>query len=154
LELDFDRIPLNSLRIILTAEASAAFDDLTRSDRDTLLRSQSGWSWPNTFRSGRFIPAVEYIQANRHRTELMMQMEAFMNDIDVLIAPSFGGNQLLVTNLTGHPCIVVPNGFNRNGNPTSISFIGNLYDEASILLAARTYQEATGFDEEHPPLFQ
>lgn len=152
-EMEFEGIPINSMRIILTAEAAAAFDELTRTDLDTLLRSQSAWSWPNTFRSGRFIPAVEYIQANRHRTILMNQMEALMRDYDVIITPSFGGNQMLVTNLTGHPCVVVPNGFNKSNSPTSISFIGNLYDEASILLAARAYQEVTGFDEMHPPLF-
>jgi len=153
LKMEFDEMPLNSLRIILTAEAAAAFDELTRSDLDSLLVSQEDWSWPNTFRSGRFIPAVEYIQANRYRTQLMEQMEKLMKDFDVVIAPSFRGSQLLVTNLTGHPCVVVPNGFNDENSPTSICFIGNLYDEASILLAASKYQEATEYDELHPPLF-
>lgn len=152
-EMEFEGLPVNSMRIILNAEAAAAFDELTRQDLDTLLRSQANWSWPNLFRSARFIPAVEYIQANRHRTILMQQMEMIMRDYDVIITPSFQGNQLLVTNLTGHPCVVVPNGFNKQNSPTSISFIGNLYDEASILLAARAYQEATGFDEMHPPRF-
>ncbi len=152
-EMEFENIPLRSLRIILYAEAAAAFDELTRSGLDSLLTSQDAGSWPNTFRSARFIPAVEYIQANRYRTLLMEQMEQIMNSYDVVIAPSFRGNQLLVTNLTGHPCVVVPNGFNEEESPTSICFIGNLYDEASILLAASKYQEATGFDELHPPLF-
>jgi Asp-tRNA(Asn)/Glu-tRNA(Gln) amidotransferase A subunit family amidase len=151
-EFDFGDLPVQSMRIILSAEAAAAFDELTRSDLDSLLTGQRGGDWPNTFRSARFIPAVEYIQANRYRTILMQQMESIMNEFDVVITPS-GGNQLLVTNLTGNPCVVVPNGFTRDGDPTSISFIGRLYDEASILSAARAYQEATNFDEMHPPLF-
>ncbi len=149
----FDGIPLNSLQIILYAETAAAFDELTRSGRDSLLTSQSEWSWPNTFRSARFIPAVEYIQANRYRTLLMEQMEDIMKDFDVIITPGFRGNQLLVTNLTGHPCVVVPNGFDKKNSPTSICFIGRLFDEASVLLAASRYQEATEWDEKHPPLF-
>lgn len=152
-EFDFGELPVQSMRIILTAEAAAAFDELTRTDLDTLLAGQRRGDWPNTFRAARFIPAVEYIQANRYRTILIQQMETIMRNFDVVIAPSFRGNQLLVTNLTGHPCVVVPNGFTREGSPTSISFIGRLYDEASILTAARAYQEATGFDEKHPPLF-
>lgn len=152
-EMDFGDMPVQSLRIILTAEAAAAFDELTRSDMDTLLTRQGRGDWPNTFRAARFIPAVEYIQANRHRTLLMREMEEIIKDYDVIIAPTFRGNQLLVTNLTGNPCCVVPNGFDQRGNPTSISFIGGLFDEASVLMAARAYQEATDFDEQHPPLF-
>ena len=153
LEMNFEDIPLSSLRIILYAEAAAAFDELTRSGLDSLLTAQDEWSWPNTFRAARFIPAVEYIQANRYRTLLMEEMGKLMKDYDVVITPSFRGNQLLVTNLTGHPCVVVPNGFNEENSPGSICFIGKLYDEASILLAASKYQQATGFDEMHPPLF-
>jgi Asp-tRNA(Asn)/Glu-tRNA(Gln) amidotransferase A subunit family amidase len=153
IEMEFKDIPLRSLRLILYAEAAAAFDELTRSGLDSLLTSQDSGSWPNTFRSARFIPAVEYIQANRYRTLLMEQMDQILRDYNVVIAPSFRGDQLLVTNLTGHPCVVVPDGFNDEESPTSICFIGNLYDEASILLAASKYQEATNFDEQHPPLF-
>ena len=153
IEMEFKDIPLRSLRLILYAESAAAFDELTRSGLDSLLTSQDSGSWPNTFRSARFIPAVEYIQANRYRTLLMEQMDQILRDYNVVIAPSFRGDQLLVTNLTGHPCVVVPDGFNDEESPTSICFIGNLYDEASILLAASKYQEATNFDEQHPPLF-
>lgn len=151
--IEFRGNPVESMNIILTAEASASFDELTRYDLDTLLSSQQRWSWPNTFRSGRFIPAVEYIQANRHRSVLMAQMEDLMKDYDVIITPSYGGNQLLITNLTGHPCVVVPNGFDDRGSPTSISFIGGLNGEEAILKVAAKYQEATGWDEMHPPGF-
>ena len=148
-----DSLPLRAMRIILSAEAAAAFDDLTRSDRDSLLVRQIKNAWPNVFRAARMIPAVEYIQANRYRYQLIQQMHKTMQELDVVISPSYGGTQLLITNLTGHPCAVVPNGFNEGGSPTSISFLGNLFDEATILAVAKAYQEATKFDEQHPPRF-
>lgn len=153
-EISFKGIPERSLGIILDAEAAAAFDDLTRSNLDSLLVSQNAGSWPNSFRSSRFIPAVEYIQANRHRSVLMAQMENLMKDYDVIITPSYGGNQLSVTNLTGHPCVVVPCGFDKGINPVSISFIGSLNGEADILRVASKFQELTRWDEMHPPLFE
>jgi Asp-tRNA(Asn)/Glu-tRNA(Gln) amidotransferase A subunit family amidase len=146
-------VPLNALRIILTAEASAAFDELTRTGEDSSLVRQDRGAWPNTFRQGRFIPAVEYIQANRHRRELLEKMHGIMQEFDVVVTPSYGGNQLLVTNLTGHPCVVVPNGFTEYGSPTSISFLGNLFDEATVLSVVKAYQEATNHDDQRPPLF-
>ena len=147
-------IPVGAVRIMLTAEAAAAFDDLTRSDRDSLLSNQRRWAWPNSFRTARFIPAVEYINASRIRSELIEQYHEATKDLDVIVTPSFGGSQLLTTNLTGHPCMVVPNGFNESGSPTSISFIGKLFGEAAIIALANAYQEATAWDERHPPLFQ
>ncbi len=144
--------PVEALAFILSAEAAAAFDELTLSGRDDLMVRQVKLAWPNVFRSSRFIPAVEYIQANRIRYRILQDMERL--DVDVYVAPSFGGNNLLLTNLTGHPCVVVPNGFDGEGNPVSISFIGGLFDEGVLLAAARAYQEATEFDEKHPPLFQ
>ena len=148
-----DDIPINTLSIILSAEAAAAFDELTRTGRDSLLVRQDKNAWPNIFRTARFIPAVEYIQANRIRYELVQQIHQLMQQYDVVIAPTFGGNQLLATNLTGHPCVVVPHGFNEKGSPVSISFLGNLLDEATILAVAQAYQEATGWDEQYPPQF-
>ena len=147
-------LPISSMRIILNAEAAAAFDELTRTNRDTLLVNQSKWAWPNSFRRSRFIPAVEYIQANRFRYLLIQQMNEIMKDFDVVVTPSFGGNQLLITNLTGHPCVVIPNGFNKKGSPTSISFIGSLFDEATILAVAHEYQKITNFNDQHPALFK
>ena len=148
-----ETLPLSSMRIILSAEAAAAFDDLTRSNRDSLLVRQNRGAWPNIFRQARFIPAVEYIQANRLRYLLIQEMHELMQQFDVVVSPSYGGNQLLITNLTGHPVVVVPNGFNKRGSPTSISFIGNLFDEATILSIAALYQEVSEFDDLYPPLF-
>ena len=144
------KLPVSSLRFILSAEAAAAFDELTRSERDNLLTNSS---WPDSFRQARFIPAVEYIQANRVRTLLMEEMANAMRDVDVFITPSFGGNVLLLTNLTGHPAVVVPNGFNSDGTPVSISFVGKLYGEAETLAVAKAYQDATGFHLKRPPQF-
>ena len=111
-------------------------------------------AWPNVFRASRFLPAVEYIQANRVRYLLVQEMEGLFTEVDVYVAPSFQGGNLLLTNLTGHPCVVVPNGFNEEGSPTSISFTGGLYDEGTILAVARAYQEATDWHRQHPALLK
>lgn len=152
-------LPVYSMAFILSAEAAAAFDELTLSGRDSLLVRQVKDAWPNVFRASRFIPAVEYIQANRARYMLIQKMAKMMENIDVYVSPSFGTN-LLLTNLSGHPCVVVPNGFaddstrrNEEGSPTSISFIGKLYDEGKLLAFVKAYQDATDFHKKHPPLF-
>jgi Asp-tRNA(Asn)/Glu-tRNA(Gln) amidotransferase A subunit family amidase len=145
-------LPIQSLAIILNAEAAAAFDELTRSNRDDLMARQERNAWPNAFRTARFIPAVEYIQANRVRTLLMEEMAKRMKAVDVYVAPSFGGDDGLLTNLTGHPAVVVPNGFDEKGSPTSISFIGGLYEEAKMLRVALAYEQATDFHTRHPVL--
>lgn len=148
-----DNFPVQALRIILTAEAAAAFDDLTLSDRDSLLNSQKDYDWPNTFRTARLIPAVEYIQANRIRERLIIETNRIMQGFDLIIAPSFAGNQLTLTNLTGHPCLVLPDGFDKNGNPLSISLIGNLYREDALCLAGYLYQEKTRIYRKKPSHF-
>ncbi len=145
-------LPVDSLSFILNVEAAAAFDELTRSNKDELLVRQIRNAWPNVFRQARFIPAVEYIQANRIRWLLMKEMAARMEKIDVYVAPSFGGSNLLLTNLTGHPAVVVPNGFDDRGRPSSISFIGQLFGEAKALRIARAFQQATDFHQRHPQL--
>ncbi len=148
-----DELPYGAMRIILAAESGAAFDELTRSGNDDLLVRQDKGAWPTFFRESRFIPAVEYIQANRVRYILIQKMHELFSEYDAIIAPSFGGPQLLATNLTGHPVIVIPNGFNKNNSPTSITIIGKLFDEGTILSIASQYQAITDFDDKHPPLF-
>ena len=147
-----DGLPVSALRIILEAEAAAAFDELTRTGRDELLVAQETWSWPNAFRQARLIPAVEYIQANRIRTMLMGEMEKVMAEVDVFVTPSYASNVLLTTNLTGHPAVVVPNGF-IDGHPTSISFIGGLWKDDAALRLAAAYQAATDFHRRVPERF-
>ncbi len=144
--------PVNDLSFILNAEAAAAFDELTRSGKDDQLIRQGKRAWPNVFRQARFIPAVEYIQANRIRSLLMQEMAKRMKGIDVYVAPSFGNSNLLLTNLTGHPAVVVPNGFDEQGSPTSISFIGNIFEESKSLRLAKAYQDATDYHLKHPKL--
>jgi Asp-tRNA(Asn)/Glu-tRNA(Gln) amidotransferase A subunit family amidase len=138
---------------IISAESAAAFDGLTRSNKDDLIRRQDKAFWPNGFRVSRFVPAVEYINANRHRYALMEAMNNFMKDFDVMIVPSFSGNQLAMTNLTGHPAIVFPIGFNQNGLPVSITLLGNLYADATIVSVAKAFQDATDFHLRHPEKF-
>ncbi len=144
--------PIDAMNFILNAEAAAAFDELTRTNRDDLLVRQIKNAWPNVFRQSRLIPAVEYIQANRVRTLVMGEMAKLMNEVDVFVTPSYGGNVLLLTNLTGHPAVVVPNGFNEEGTPTSVSFIGNLYAESATLSVAKAFQDATDFHLKYPTL--
>jgi Asp-tRNA(Asn)/Glu-tRNA(Gln) amidotransferase A subunit family amidase len=165
---ELPKYPYQAMRTILLAEAAAAFDDLTRSGRDKLLTRQTKDDWPNTFRSARFIPAVEYIQANRARMMAIDAMAKVFEQVDVIVAPSFG-TQLVVTNLTGHPAVILPNGIRGDdapkpqirdgelqaggpGTTVSLTFLGQLYGEAKLLAVARAYQEATGFHLQHPKL--
>jgi Asp-tRNA(Asn)/Glu-tRNA(Gln) amidotransferase A subunit family amidase len=147
-------LPVDALSFILSAEAGAAFDELTRSGRDDQLVRQIENAWPNVFRQSRTIPAVEYIQANRVRKLVMREMERLLDGLDCWVAPSFGGSNLLLTNLTGHPAVVVPNGFRSDGTPTSITFNGRLFGEPNILALAHAYQDATGFHHRHPEGFR
>jgi len=81
-------------------------------------------------------------------------MTELMADIDLYVSPTFEGDNLLLTNLTGHPCVVLPNGFNEDGEPTSITFVGRLFQEGTLLAVAKRYQEATSFHIKYPPLFR
>jgi Asp-tRNA(Asn)/Glu-tRNA(Gln) amidotransferase A subunit family amidase len=166
---EFPKYPYQAMRSILLAEAAAAFDDLTRSGRDKLLTQQTQDDWPNTFRSARFIPAVEYIQANRARTTAMELAAKVFDQVDVIVAPTFS-TQLLITNLTGHPALILPNGLRGDdapkprvrengevdaggpGTPLSLTFLGQLYGEAKMLSLAKAYQDATDFHHKHPQL--
>ncbi len=144
-------VPVVPLRLMLTAEAAASFEALTRTNLDDVLTDQRKQAWPNTFRAARFIPAVEYINASRHRYQLIQNYHAQLKDFDVILSPSFGGTQLLTTNLTGHPCVVVPNGFDDKGAPTSISFLGKLFGEGAPARLAHAYQLATDWEDLVPP---
>src|SRR6266481_4176165 len=167
---EMPKFPYDAMRTMLTAESAAAFDDLTRSGKDKLLTSQKDHDWPNTFRTARFIPAVEYIQASRARRMAMDAVARVFEEFDVIVAPT-QGPQLVITNLTGQPAVILPNGLRgsdapkpssedpgdfRNsggpGTPVSLTFLGGLYREAKLLAFARAYQEATGFHLQHPKL--
>ncbi len=145
-------LPIDALSFILTAEAAAAFDELTRSGRDAELTRQDERAWPNIFRQARAIPAVEYIQANRVRRLAMQQMDRILAGLDAYVSPTYGGANLLLTNLTGHPAVVVPAGFRADRTPTSITFCGNLFREDAALTLAHALQRATDFHRRRPPL--
>jgi Asp-tRNA(Asn)/Glu-tRNA(Gln) amidotransferase A subunit family amidase len=163
-------LPWDSMVPLLTAEAAAAFDDLTMSGRDKLLTEQGAEDWPNDFRVARLYPAVEYIQANRVRTLAIRQFATLFEQVDIAVTPSTDA-QLIATNLTGNPAVILPNGFRGPdapvppavddgdhddiggpGTPVSLTFLGGLYRDATLAAFAAAYQEATGFHLQHPKL--
>ncbi len=139
------------LSLIIGAESAAAFDLLTRSSKDDEMVQQARDRWPNTFRTARFVPAVEYINACRVRYQIMKKMDPLIDEYDIIIAPPETGDQLAITNLTGNPSVTIPNGFLPNGMPASISFIGKHFGESTLLAFANAYQQKTGFHLKHPP---
>ena len=144
--------PSQAIGFVLSAEAAAAFDDLTRNKEQLAsLTGQSPGDWPNTFRSSRFIPAVEYIRAMRARRLLMQKMDELMSQYDVFLSPAPGSSSLQVTNLTGHPAIVLKSGFIDN-MPQSIMLTGRLYDEATLCRVALAYEQATEWHKRNPTL--
>ena len=149
--IELPQFSTGSLRIILVAEAAAAFDDITRDGRVNQLSGQAPGDWPNSFRTSRFIPAVEYIRAQRARTLLMREMDKLMSKWDVFVSPAPGSASLLVTNLTGHPQVCVPCGF-IDGLPRSIMFTGGLYDEGAPLRVALAYERATNWHTMRPKM--
>ena len=167
---EMPKLPFDAMANLLGAEAAAAFDNLTMTGRDKLLTEQGPEDWPNLFRISRFYPAVEYIQANRARTLAIRQMASIFEKVDIIVTPS-GGQQLTITNLTGHPAVIQPNGIRGSdaprppvidtgdedniggpGTPVSITFLGNLYQDANLCSFARAYQQAAGFYKLHPHL--
>lgn len=138
---------------MLLVEGAAAFDELTRLDLDDQLVAQNRNAWPNIFRAARFIPAVEYVQMSRQRSLLIKEMHDLMKEYDVIVTPSFAGQQLQITNLTGHPALCLPNGFTDYGSPTSITLLANLFDEEKLIMLGRLIQENTDWQSKRPPLF-
>ena len=168
--LELPHLPWGAMVSGLEAEAAAAFDDLTLSGRDRLLTAQGPQDWPNNFRVARFYPAVEYIQANRARSLAIREVSKLFEQADVIVATT-NSTQLTVTNLTGHPACIVPNGLrgddapappavdNDNddqiggpGTPVSLTFLAGHYQDAKLCAFARAYQQATGFEKLHPKL--
>ena len=167
---ELPKLPWDAMVPLLTAEAAAAFDELTMTGRDKLLTEQGPEDWPNTFRTARFYPAVEYIQANRARTLGVRQVAELFEKVDIIVTPSTD-TQLIATNLTGNPAMILPNGLRGPdaplppaiddgdhddiggpGTPVSLTFLGGLYQDAKLAAFAQAYQEATGFHKLHPKL--
>jgi Asp-tRNA(Asn)/Glu-tRNA(Gln) amidotransferase A subunit family amidase len=167
---ELPKLPYGAMVPLLSAEAAAAFDDLTRSGRDKLLTEQGVEDWPNGFRIARFYPAVDYIQANRARTLAIQQVSALFDQVDIIVTPTTG-TQLVATNLTGHPALIVPNGLRGAdapkppksddgdnddiggpGTPVSLTFLAGHYQDAKLAAFGWAYQQATGFHKLHPKL--
>lgn len=147
-----DDFPWATFDIILRAEAGAFFDELVRSGEIDGMVEQDYGSRANSLRQSRFIPAVEYLQANRQRRRLIEAMHELISQYDLLITPNRGSRQLYITNLTGHPALSLPTGFDEDGHPTSLTLLGNLYDEAVLLEVARAFQQKTDYESRMPPL--
>lgn len=142
-------LPIGAMRLVLNVEASAAFDDLVRSGRVNELTRQNAGAWPNSFRTARFVPAVEFIRAQRARRILMRHTEVLMSQYDAFVTPN-SSSSLTMTNLTGHPALAVPCGFDEDGDPMVIMITGRLYDEATILDIGWQYEQATEWDTRRP----
>lgn len=143
--------PVGALLVILNAEAGAAFDDLTRDGGVDKLTGQRPSDWPNSFRSARLIPAVEYLRATRARALLMREMDKLMANWDVLVSPA-SSSLLTITNFTGHPQMTVPAGL-LDGEPEAIHFTGRLFEEGKMARVAKALQETTGWHRQQPPGF-
>jgi Asp-tRNA(Asn)/Glu-tRNA(Gln) amidotransferase A subunit family amidase len=167
---DMPDFPFGSIVPMLEAEAAAAFDDLTRSGRDSLLIGQAPYDWPNSFRTARLYSAVDYINAARARTLALAKMTEMFTPFDVIVTPS-EGEQLVATNLCGQPAVIVPNGLRGPdappslhpedgavnneggpGTPVSLTFLAPLYQDAKAVALAHAYQLKTGFHLLHPKL--
>jgi Asp-tRNA(Asn)/Glu-tRNA(Gln) amidotransferase A subunit family amidase len=144
---DLPDVAIEAIDFIRYAETAAAFDDVTRNG--TLRDIEHGPEQsprPAEIRPARFIPAVEYIQANRYRLRVMEQMDAAMSGLDLFV-----GANLLLTNRTGHPVISVPSGF-FEGSPTGLQMTGKLFGEPELLLLAHAFQSRTDHHVKHPSL--
>jgi Asp-tRNA(Asn)/Glu-tRNA(Gln) amidotransferase A subunit family amidase len=167
---ELPKLPWGAISALLGAEAAAAFDELTLTGRDRLLTEQGPEDWPNAFRAARFYPAVDYIQANRARSLGVQQMSALFEKVDIIATPTTD-TQLIATNLSGHPALILPNGLRGDdapkppeiddgdhddiggpGTPVSFTFLAGHYQEAKLVAFAAAYQEATGFNKLHPKL--
>ncbi len=144
--------PVADMIFVLSAEAATVFDEFSRGVDDDRLKRQERDAWPNVFRHSQLIPAVDYLRANRLRTLLIQDWNAALEKVVALVHPSFAGDILAATNLTGHPSFVAPYGFRENGTPFSVSFTGKLFGETELLALARAWQSATPYEERHPEL--
>lgn len=149
-----DDFPFAVFDIILRAESGAFFDELILSGKHSEMVEQHKGSRANSLRQSRFIPAVEYLQANRHRRVLIEETHQILKEFDVIISPTFGGRQMLITNLTGHPALSLPNGFDDKGRPTSITLIGNYFEEAKLISLAEVFQRHQGYHNQIPKGFE
>ncbi len=167
-EVSLPDLPYGALFLSLIAESAAAFEELTLSNRDDLMVWQEDNAWPNSWRKIRFLSAIDYVQLDRLRRKIMMEMNALFENVDALITPNFAANLLTITNFTGHPCLTFRAGFydsptRGNGKidqtakkirvPHNISLIGNLFEEGNICALGRALESKLGVAGQTPPAF-
>lgn len=167
--------PYDSLNIILFAESAAAFEELTLSHKVDELREQVADAWPNTFRQSRFLSAVDFVQADRLRRKVAMEMERVMGEVDLLLVPSLRDEFLVITNFTGHPSLTLRAGFVEVSEtrsdwapsaehpvvklatprrvPHGVSLVGRLFDEGTVVVAGMALEQAFGIAAERPSGF-
>ena len=169
-EVSLPAMPVDEIMPALGVESAAAFEELTLSGRDDLLRRQVNNAWPNSFRESRYFSAVDYIQADRLRRQLMQEAHSFFAQVDVVFGPSFGNPMLTLTNFTGHPGMAIRSGFEpatprplfghpENDSdeslarvPRSVSLWGRLFEEGKLISVARALEAELGVAAERPPL--
>jgi Asp-tRNA(Asn)/Glu-tRNA(Gln) amidotransferase A subunit family amidase len=169
-EITLPDLPVDEIVVPLDAESAAAFDELTLSGRDDLLRRQIKYAWPNNFRASRFYSAVDYVQADRLRRDIMKKTHEFFSQVDVVFGPSFDTPMLTLTNLTGQPCLAMRAGFEEitprelfdhpendtdetlHRIPRSVSLWSNLFEEGKLIQVGRALETELGVVNERPPL--
>ena len=152
IEVSLPEEPYGLLYSILNVEAAAAFEELTMSGRDDLLVRQTAGSWPNQFRKSWFVPAVELVQADRFRRQVMESMSEMMKRVDVLFSPSFSGNLLIATNFTGHPSLTLRAGFRADGTPSGVTLWGDLYEEGVLCRLGKALEQRLGVWDRRPTI--
>ena len=144
---DLPDVPTGAIGFIVGTEAAAGFDVPTvNGELDSMRAAPEESRWPDSFRASRFVPAIDYLQANRLRMQIIEQVHEALGDLDLFV-----GSDLGLTNFTGHPEISMPGGFHE-GSPTSLRFTGKLFGEAEMLRLAHAWQAATDYHLQHPPL--
>ena len=174
-EVQIPNWPYNSLNTILFAEGAAAFEELTLIGGTNQLKAQVPDAWPNVFREARFLSAVDFVQADRLRRKVAMEMERLFAQVDLLLVPSLRDEILTITNFTGHPSLTLKAGFievkkarsdwapdPKNPVPTfatprrvphGVTLIGRLFDEGTIGTVGIALEKSFGVVDERPPGF-
>ena len=134
----------------LMAEAASAFEDLTRSNLDDQLSWQADEAWPNSFRRTWFVPAIEYVQAERHRRRFMQWMRGVLQGLDAIVLPPFAGGMLVTTNATGHPALCLRSGFADETTPQSITLVGHPFEEARLVEIGAALEQKLDVASRHP----
>lgn len=175
-ELTRPELPYDALMATLFAEAAASFEQLTLTDADDRLTWQEAGAWPNSFRKARFLSAVDHVQLDRLRRRVMQEMDAAFQGVDAIIGPCLAGPMLVITNFTGHPCLVMRCGFTSSPTrqrlslararldqgsegsgqaftvPHAISLYGRLFDEGTLLRIGAALESRLDVAARRPPL--